>query len=73
MITPSWFLDELAHVGSEHLEPTYVQGYDQKAGFDPARISLRSNAMVSLIVRRWLILEQGPARLPWLRPELFRG
>jgi ubiquinone/menaquinone biosynthesis C-methylase UbiE len=35
MTTPSWFLDELAHVGSEHLDPTYVQGYDQKAGFDP--------------------------------------
>ena len=36
MVTPSWSLDELAHAGSEHLDPGYVPGYDHKAGTDPA-------------------------------------
>ena len=36
MVTPSWYLDELAHAGSEHLDPGYVPGYDHKAGADPA-------------------------------------
>jgi len=36
MDTLSWFLDELAHAGSEHLDPGYVPGYDHKAGTDPA-------------------------------------
>ena len=36
MVTPLWFLDELAHAGSEHLDPGYVPGYDLKAGTDPA-------------------------------------
>lgn len=36
MDTPSWFLNELAHAGSEHLEISYIQGYDHKAGTDPA-------------------------------------
>ena len=36
MGTPGWFLDELAHAGSEHLDPTYVPTYDQKAATDPA-------------------------------------
>lgn len=27
-------LDEAAHAGPEHLEPTYVAGYDAKTGFD---------------------------------------
>lgn len=34
--TPTWFLDELAHAGDEHLDPAYVPGYDRKAGTDPA-------------------------------------
>ncbi len=34
MTNPSWFLDELAHAGPEHLDSAYVQGYDQKAGVD---------------------------------------
>jgi ubiquinone/menaquinone biosynthesis C-methylase UbiE len=29
-------LDELALAGREHLDPTYVAGYDRKAGFDPS-------------------------------------
>lgn len=33
---PSWFIDELAHAGSEHLDSTYVPGYDRKAGTDPS-------------------------------------
>lgn len=33
---PSWYPDELAHAGAEHLDETYVQGYDRKAGTDPA-------------------------------------
>jgi ubiquinone/menaquinone biosynthesis C-methylase UbiE len=32
MQTPYWFPDELHHAGNEHLDPHYVQGYDQKAG-----------------------------------------
>src|SRR5262249_42245700 len=36
MLRPSWFLDELAHAGSEHLDPGYAPGYDRKAGTDPA-------------------------------------
>lgn len=35
MTTPSWFLDELAHAGSEHLDADYVRDYDRKAGTDP--------------------------------------
>src|SRR5581483_8427910 len=34
MANPSWFLDELAHAGPEHLDPAYVAGYDRKAGVD---------------------------------------
>ena len=30
-----WWLDEMAHAGSEHLDPAYVAGYERKAGFDP--------------------------------------
>ncbi len=33
---PGWYLDELAHAGPEHLEPSYVAGYDRKAGVDPS-------------------------------------
>jgi ubiquinone/menaquinone biosynthesis C-methylase UbiE len=36
MDTPSWFLDELAHAGREHLDSSYVPTYDAKAGTDPA-------------------------------------
>jgi SAM-dependent methyltransferase len=36
METPSWFPDELAHAGQEHLDPDYVLGYDRKAGTDPS-------------------------------------
>jgi ubiquinone/menaquinone biosynthesis C-methylase UbiE len=32
----AWYLDELAHAGPEHLDATYVAGYDRKTGFDPA-------------------------------------
>lgn len=32
----SWWLDELAHAGQEHLDPAYVAGYEAKAGYDPA-------------------------------------
>ena len=35
MATPRWFLDEVAHAGSEHLDPTYVPTYERKAGTDP--------------------------------------
>lgn len=32
---PAWMPDELAHAGSEHLDPEYVPGYDRKADIDP--------------------------------------
>jgi ubiquinone/menaquinone biosynthesis C-methylase UbiE len=35
-MTESWWLDELAHAGHEHLDPAYVAGYEAKAGYDPA-------------------------------------
>lgn len=35
MECPAWMPDELAHAGSEHLDPAYVPGYDRKAGADP--------------------------------------
>jgi SAM-dependent methyltransferase len=35
MTTPRWFLDELAHAGSEHLDAGSIAGYDRKAGTDP--------------------------------------
>jgi SAM-dependent methyltransferase len=31
-----WWLDELAHAGAEHLDASYVAGYERKAGYDPA-------------------------------------
>jgi ubiquinone/menaquinone biosynthesis C-methylase UbiE len=30
-----WLLDETAYAGPEHLDPSYVAGYERKAGFDP--------------------------------------
>jgi len=30
-----WWLDEHAHAGDEHLDATYVAGYERKQGFDP--------------------------------------
>ena len=30
-----WWLDEVSHAGAEHLDPSYVDGYDTKAGYDP--------------------------------------
>ena len=31
-----WMLDERAYAGIEHLDPSYVAGYERKAGFDAA-------------------------------------
>nr|MDT0663231.1 methyltransferase domain-containing protein [Micromonospora sp. DSM 115978] len=33
---PDWWLDERVHAGAEHLNPSYVAGYERKAGHDPA-------------------------------------
>ncbi len=35
MASRSWFPDELAHAGPEHLDAEYIVGYDRKAEFDP--------------------------------------
>ena len=32
MTSPSWYPDELANAGPEHLDDVYVAGYDRKAG-----------------------------------------
>jgi ubiquinone/menaquinone biosynthesis C-methylase UbiE len=32
----NWWLDELTHAGQEHLDVAYVEGYETKAGYDPA-------------------------------------
>lgn len=34
MAAPSWYPDELAYAGPEHLEAAYVAAYDRKAGVD---------------------------------------
>jgi ubiquinone/menaquinone biosynthesis C-methylase UbiE len=34
MPQPTWYLDELAHAGPEHLDAGYVAGYDRKARVD---------------------------------------
>ena len=34
MTTPSWYLDEVAHAGPEHLDDAYVATYDHKAGVE---------------------------------------
>lgn len=35
-MAPQWMLDELAHAGTEHLDPSFVAGYDRKQGYpDP--------------------------------------
>ena len=36
MKSPSWFLDELAFAGAEHLDDNYVPTYDEKAQTDPS-------------------------------------
>lgn len=36
MDTPTWFPDELAHAGHEHLDPDYVPGFDRKSVTDPS-------------------------------------
>lgn len=33
---PRWLFDEGANAGPEHLDPQYVQAYDNKAAFDPS-------------------------------------
>jgi hypothetical protein len=36
-MTRLWMLDELAHAGPEHLDSTFVAGYERKQGYpDPA-------------------------------------
>jgi SAM-dependent methyltransferase len=36
-MTKPWMIDELAHAGSEHLDPGFVAGFDCKQGYpDPA-------------------------------------
>ena len=32
----NWWLDELAHAGEEHLDASYVAGYERKSGYDPS-------------------------------------
>ena len=31
-----WLFDELAHAGAEHVDATYIAGYERKAGYDPS-------------------------------------
>ncbi len=35
MDTPTWFFDEVAHAGDEHLDPAYVATYNVKAQVNP--------------------------------------
>ena len=43
--TPDWYLDELAHAGSEHLDGAYVATYERKAGVDPTQEVERLRAL----------------------------
>lgn len=36
MESSSWFFDEFAHAGREHLDPRYAADYDRKATIDVA-------------------------------------
>lgn len=36
MNKPDWLIDELIFAGEEHLDPAYVEGYDQKSAVDHA-------------------------------------
>jgi SAM-dependent methyltransferase len=45
METRGWILDEIAHAGGEHLDPEYVQSYDQKAATDPEQDVARLRAL----------------------------
>jgi len=36
MDRPTWFLDEVAHAGDEHLDPAYAAAYEHKARVDPS-------------------------------------
>jgi len=36
MKTQSWFLNERAHAGAEHIDANYATTYDRKAGTDPS-------------------------------------
>lgn len=36
MNKPQWYLDELRHAGSEHIDAHYVSSYDRKAAIDPS-------------------------------------
>lgn len=36
LVADAWMIDELAHAGSEHLDPAFVAGFDRKQGYpDP--------------------------------------
>jgi ubiquinone/menaquinone biosynthesis C-methylase UbiE len=52
-LVKQWWLDERAYAGKEHLDESYVSGYDRKAGFDPTEdievleaLGLRPESMV---------------------------
>lgn len=51
--TPSWSLDELAHAGPEHLEPGYVEHFDEKS---PTDFSETLDTLESLGLDRWSTL-----------------
>lgn len=36
MNAATWFLDEVSHAGTEHIDAEYVTHYDRKAGTDPS-------------------------------------
>ena len=40
MATRSWEIDELAHAGAEHRDPSYIGGYDRKQGYPDPRSDL---------------------------------
>ena len=41
----SWWLDEEAHAGAEHLDADYVATYEAKARYDPAEDVERLSAL----------------------------
>src|SRR6266540_3593764 len=45
---PTWELDELSHAGQEHLDATYVAGYDQKSPTEVPPFLRTSERLVSM-------------------------
>ncbi|HEX9357884.1 MAG TPA: hypothetical protein VF933_29210 [Streptosporangiaceae bacterium] len=51
-MTKPWMLDELAHAGPEHLDPSFAAGFDRKHGY-PNRMNGRGQRDRKIPVAVW--------------------